>query len=178
MDKHSEDRISELAVSLQEKARRLILLSAAEAIDLRITQGLRSWDTQAAYYAQGREALDQVNERRAAVRLAPITDAENLATVTKAAPGHSWHQFAMAFDVCPFDQDGQPDWNEEHPAWQRIEDLGESIGLKAGATFRTKPDGPHFQLTGRFGDSPDDEVRYLYQQGGTIAVWQEAFGNP
>jgi peptidoglycan L-alanyl-D-glutamate endopeptidase CwlK len=174
MDLHTETRISELAPPVQDKARRLIHAANLKGIDLRVTQALRSWNMQAALYAQGREDLYDVNERRAAVRLAPIDPEENR-EVTKAAPGHGWHEFGLAFDVCPFDQTGQPDWNEKHPVWEAVQTMGEAIGLKAGCTFRTIKDGPHFQFTGRFGDSPDDEVRQLYQSGGTIAVWEEAF---
>jgi hypothetical protein len=174
MDKHTEDRIGELEPHVGEKALRFVHLCNCEGIDARVTQSLRSWNMQAALYAQGREDLQAVNEKRAAVRLAPITAAENVER-TKAAPGHGWHEFALAFDVCPFDQFGRPDWNEEHPAWKRMIEIGESIGLKSGTTFRTFPDGPHFEYTGVFDSTPSDYVRDLYKQGGTIAVWAEAF---
>jgi hypothetical protein len=56
-----------------------------------------------------------------------------------------------------------------------MEALGQSLGLEVGAYWRSFPDAPHFQLTGRFPvGAPSDEVRQLFKDGGMQAVWDEA----
>jgi len=138
-----------LADKIQQMAERLDL----ESIRFRVTQGLRTWQEQATLYAQGRSTPGKV--------------------VTNAAPGHSYHNFGLAVDVVPLTALG-PDWNEGHPQWQRLVQVGTSIGLVAGAQWRTFPDWPHFQLTGVFPVSPNDEVREILRDHGMERVWQEA----
>jgi len=65
---------------------------------------------QAALYAQGRLALDEVNRQRQLAGLWPITLAENATTVTQAAPGDSWHEYGLALDFVPLRDNGKPDW--------------------------------------------------------------------
>lgn len=139
---------------------------------LGVTQGLRSQAEQAAYFAQGRQPLAEVNALRAAVNLAAITEEENAKPVTNAPSGYSWHEFGLAIDVVPESvTTGQPDWNEQHPVWQEIVTKGESIGLVSGIEWH---DEPHFQLTGRFPVTPDATVRAYFAQGGLQAVWAAA----
>jgi hypothetical protein len=127
---------------------------------IRVVQGLRSSAEQAAEWAKGRDVNGNI-----------INESE---VVTHAPPGHSWHEFGLAVDVAPFDE-GIPDWNRAHPAWGRIVAVGESLGLTAGAEWsKEHQDWPHFQLTGRFPVSPDDEVRALFAQGGLAEVWKNS----
>jgi peptidoglycan L-alanyl-D-glutamate endopeptidase CwlK len=93
--------------------------------------------------------------------------------VTNAEPGHSWHQFGLAVDVVPLGLDGQPDWNTEHPIWRRLVAVGTGLGLVEGAQFRSFPDYPHFQLTGKLPVSPDIEVRESFGQSGIQGIWKE-----
>lgn len=154
MDPTSESRLVQVNPLLAQKIRALAALLADEGIQLRVTQGLRSWNDQAALYAQGRTVPGKV--------------------VTNAPPGYSWHQFGLAVDVVPIDQSGQPDWNANHPSWKRIVALGESLGMVSGSTFVHCPDNPHFQLTGSFPVSPTEEARQVFQLAGMTAVWVEA----
>src|ERR1017187_6107649 len=108
MDAISEARLSEVHPMLAERVRSMTEILAGENIDIRVVQSLRSWDEQAALYAEGRTTPGSI--------------------VTNAQPGHSWHNFALAVDVAPFDG-GIPDWNSNHPAWKRIVAVGESVGL-------------------------------------------------
>ncbi len=125
------------------------------SLSIQVTQGLRSWNEQDALYAQGRTTPGPI--------------------VTNAPGGTSWHNLGLACDIVPEDiTPGQPDWNISNPAWTRIISVGESLGLVSGSEWRTFKDYPHFQLTGRFGVNPDDEVRKLFRDGGIMAVWQEA----
>lgn len=151
----SEARLALVIPALAEKIRKMaeILVLDSPPIIFRVTQGVRSWSEQRALYDQGRKLPGKI--------------------VTDAPPGHSYHNFALAVDVVPITDLG-PDWNPSHSQWQRLIDIGKSQGLVAGAQFRTFPDFPHFQLTGRFPASPDDEVRQIFLQAGTIAVWQES----
>lgn len=152
MDTISTARLSLVCPKLSDLIKQLDSSLAQEGISIRVVQGLRTWNEQAALYAQGRTAPGKV--------------------VTQAPPGHSWHNFGMAVDVVPM-PNGQPDWNLGHPAWQRIVALGESLGLTSGSKF-SHPDWPHLQLTGKFPVSPTDEVRQLFRDAGMEAIWQEA----
>lgn len=158
MDSVSEARLQEVAPLLSQKIHTLSTMLEQEGIDIRVVQALRSWSEQDALYAQGRTAPGNI--------------------VTNCRGGHSYHNFGMAVDCVPDDPSHpgyQPDWNAAHPTWKRMETVGQSLGLDSGATWRTFPDAPHFQLTGRFPEgAPDDEVRQLFKDGGMQAIWAEA----
>lgn len=169
MDPHTESRLSELEPTFAADMSRLLDRAYAAGIDLRVTQGLRSWNMQAALYAGGRETTEQVNARRLAVGLSPLTPSQNI-IVTHAPPGHGWHEYGMAGDVAPFDK-GQPNWDESSPEWAQVISIGEGIGLRSGSLFRTIRDGPHFQPF-HIPESPTDETRQTFQGGGMSAVWE------
>lgn len=153
----SNARLAEVHPLLASKIRQLETMLNLEGIDITVVQGLRSWTQQGALYAQGRTTPGKI--------------------VTNAPGGYSWHCFGLAVDCAP-DDPGKPgfpiDWNPEHPDWKRMEQVGMSLGLTSGATWTRLVDAPHFQLTGRFGVTPDDEVRQLFRDGGVSAVWQES----
>lgn len=153
MDDVSELRLARVHPKLADLIRKLSDQLALEGISIRVTQGLRSWEEQAALYAQGRTAPGP--------------------EVTKAPPGSSYHNFGLAVDVVPMMPLG-PDWNVGHPVWKRIISVGESLGLVSGSNWRTFPDFPHFQFTGSLPVSPNDYVRASYSQGGIAAVWTAA----
>lgn len=154
MDTVSETRIGEVYPGLAEKIRQMAQMLETEGIDIRVSQSYRSWQEQDSLYSRGRTAPGTI--------------------VTDARGGYSWHNFGLAVDVVPLTAQGV-DWNTEHPVWKRIVAVGESLGLVAGAEWRTFPDWPHFQLTGRFPVTPNDEVRLIYQGSGLQGVWHEAF---
>ena len=158
MDAVSTARVQELYPALGSKIARLIAQLESEGIECRVVQGLRSWTQQDALYAQGRTAPGPI--------------------VTNVPGGCSYHNFGLAADVVPSQfapgQPYDPDWNAAHPAWTRMIQLGESLDLVSGSSWRTFPDYPHFQYTGRFPEpGPDDEVRQIFTDGGTQAVWDE-----
>ena len=158
MDHTSEARLSLVCPRLADKVRQLAEMLAQEGIEIRVTQGLRSWTEQDALYAKGRTAPGPI--------------------VTNAPGGHSYHNFGMAVDVVPDDTSKagfQCDWNVNHPAWKRIVEVGTSLGLDSGAQWRTFKDWPHLQLTGRFPEgAPNDEARQIFRDAGAMALWQEA----
>jgi hypothetical protein len=66
-----------------------------------LSQVFRTAAVQAAYYAQGRKGLHEVNALRQTAGLAPLAPTENLRKVTNAAPGRSKHERSPseAFDI-------------------------------------------------------------------------------
>jgi len=158
LGKVSEARLELLYGPLADAVRNMAVLLESE-IPFIVTQGLRSWSEQDALYAQGRTTPGAI--------------------VTNVAGGRSWHNFGLAVDLAPDDPTKpgfQIDWNAAHPQWKRLEQVGISVGLFSGSLFRSFPDAPHFQLTGRFGLTPNDEVRQLFRDGGMAAVWAEVTG--
>lgn len=157
MDSVSEARLQLVCPALADKVHTLATMLADENIVFRVTQGLRAWNDQDKLYQQGRTTPGPI--------------------VTNAPAGHSWHEFGMAVDVVPDDPTVagfQCDWNTSHPAWDRLIAVGESLGLFSGSEFVHIKDEPHFQLTGTFPVSPNDEVRQIFKDQGMEAIWIEA----
>ena len=174
----SEARLGLIHPKLAEVVRQQILILSSEKLEIRICQGVRSWPEQAGLYAKGRTMPGEPCRHAGVLRPVGTCPVHRLGLiVTRCRPGYSWHQFGLAVDEVPDDPTlagFQCDWNLAHPAWQCMKAVGESLGLVHGSEFRTFPDWPHFQLTGRFGVNPDDEVRQLFRDGGMQAVWEEA----
>jgi len=171
MDTASEARLKDVMPELAARIRQVAELCkqdtaiSPDGFDVRVSQGLRTWNEQEALWLKGRATDGTVIDRHA--------------IVTNCRGGHSWHNFGMAVDLVPDDTtkaDFQCDWNAQHPAWKSMARIGKALGLEVGAYWRTFPDAPHFQLTGKFPiGSPNDAVRALFKSGGLAAVWAEAF---
>lgn len=123
----NETRLVGLMPTLQDKARQFISDCRKGGFDILITQGLRTFDEQAKYYAQGRTASGNI--------------------VTNAKPGESWHNYGCAIDIVPLSAIGKADWDSSHPIWQKAADIGEFLGLVWGGRFKSIKDKPHFELT-------------------------------
>lgn len=152
MNNNSVAKVELLYPGLKVKAYQMAQLLSLKGIDMEVSQGLRTWPQQQALYDQGRTAPGNI--------------------ATQAKPEQSWHTFGCAFDIDIVTSYGL-DWTGNDAAWQACIAVGESLGLTAGAEWRTFPDRPHFQLTGRFPVTPDDEVVYLFKNGGLQSVWDE-----
>jgi peptidoglycan LD-endopeptidase CwlK len=130
MDSVSEARLQNIHPLLADKVRQMSTMLEQEGVAIRVVQGLRTWAEQDALYAQGRTAPGNI--------------------VTNCPGGKSYHNFGLAVDCVPSTQaPGQPfapDWNDQHPKWQRMVAVGTSLGLDSGANWRTFKDYPHFQL--------------------------------
>ena len=167
MDSVSEAKLGLVMPALADKIRKMAEMLALEGLEIRVTQGLRSWNEQQLLYLKGRAYMG-----------GKLTVVNKRDVVTNCPGGHSYHNFGMAVDCAPDDPTKpgyQIDWNAEHPQWKRMEDVGRSLGLTCGADWRSFPDAPHFQLVGRFPEgSPSDEVRQLFKDGGMVAVWKES----
>lgn len=137
-------------------ARKLQLLAQnllARGVQYWAISGLRSWDEQAKLYAQGRTAPGPI--------------------VTKAKPGQSFHNFAVAADLAhdaDTARDGlQPTWGIED--YKVLAEEAEKIGLEAAYHWRSFPEGPHVQLPiDRVGLSKE-KLASAYANGGYKAVF-------
>jgi peptidoglycan L-alanyl-D-glutamate endopeptidase CwlK len=163
MNNISLARLSEVHPILKDKILKMEEILQEEAIALVVSEGLRPWSVQDALYQRGRILQDGIWV---------VTSPQDV--VTNAPPGHSWHQFGLAVDCEPEVKLGQVDWNPQHPQWLRMEELGRSLGLVSGADWLRIKDAPHFQLTGQFPVSPNDEVRQLFADAGMETIWAEA----
>lgn len=137
----SEKRIDQLHPKLRDKAREFINKAEQAGIKLRVTSGLRTWDEQQKLYDQGRTAPGAI--------------------VTNAKPGQSYHNFGLAIDVVPI-VNGKADFNT--PYWNKIGEIGKSIGFVWGGDFNSIKDKPHFEMN--FGGNLA-QFRNLYTSGNT-----------
>ena len=125
-------RTEDLHPKLATMARQLVFDAYDAGVPILITQTLRSMDEQATLYAKGRTAPGRV--------------------VTYAKPGHSWHNYGLAFDVAVL-KDNKPTWDtkvdvndNEVQDYLEVGLLGEKLGLTWGGRW-TFVDLPHFQYT-------------------------------
>jgi peptidoglycan L-alanyl-D-glutamate endopeptidase CwlK len=119
----SERVIATLHARVQPYARALYFAAREHGITMHIISGLRSYEEQAELYAKGRTTRGP--------------------KVTNARPGHSNHNFGLAFDVGVFEGD---DYLGDSPKYKALGVLGSGLGLEWGGNWRTIVDQPHFQL--------------------------------
>ena len=123
VDDRSEKVIATLLPQVRPIARALVQKAAAAGISIRVISGLRSYEEQAALYAQGRTAPGK--------------------KVTNARPGYSNHNFGIAFDIGVFEGSR---YLPESPKYKAVGALGMDLGLEWGGNWKTIVDQPHFQL--------------------------------
>lgn len=113
-----------------------------------ITSTRRTALEQAAYFAQGREPLVEVNKKRAAAGFAPIGSRDNSYTITNC-DGYttlSNHQSGRAIDVVPR-EGNRPVWPKKtDPRWLVIAAAFEKQGFKWGGRWAKFPDFPHYEI--------------------------------
>ncbi|PWJ44765.1 M15 family metallopeptidase [Sediminitomix flava] len=108
---------------LYQKVEQMRLQLQKEGIYIKVIRGHRNLKEQARLYAQGRTTKGGI--------------------VTNAIPGLSFHNYGWAVDVVVF-ENGKPKWNNRH--WDRIGEVGKSLGLTWGGDWKKLVDRPHFQL--------------------------------
>lgn len=128
-------KLEDLHPRVRAMAQRLIDDAAKAGIPLTVTFTLRSMETQAALYAQGRTKPGKV--------------------VTNARPGYSFHNFGLALDVVPTELLQLPNWGDtrEHQPfanelWRRVGAIGKAVGFRWGGDFKSIKDRPHFEWSG------------------------------
>jgi len=142
--------ISALKPKLAEAVRLFLSRCEEKGYKVLIIETDRSQVVQNAYYAQGRESLDEVNRLREIAGLAPIKDRENN-KITNAKISN--HTGGGAVDICPEieGKPGYPFWNAPQDLWEKIGHLAEECGLDwcaggYGQTWAKGWDNPHFEL--------------------------------
>jgi peptidoglycan L-alanyl-D-glutamate endopeptidase CwlK len=128
--------------------------AAVPGATIRPYQGHRTHAEQAAYFAQGRQPLDEVNRLRRKAGLAKIGPNANRWPITLAGPAESAHTkdpspAADFIVICrgveswsartDCDQDGVSDYRE-------LGLIGEGLGLVWGGRWRAFPDAGHLEL--------------------------------
>jgi peptidoglycan L-alanyl-D-glutamate endopeptidase CwlK len=167
MDRTSEQRLGQVHPVLAAKIRQLANSLSAEGIEIRVVQGLRTYQEQAALYAKGRTAPGP--------------------KVTNAPAGSSYHNYGMAVDVCPGIpgvSPWQPDWKATdakgpRPTWARMITLAKKLGLTSGADFQSLKDFPHLQLTGNMPiGAPTPKARQMLASGSDLPTLWALAGLP
>ena len=77
----------------------------------------------------------------------------------------SWHGFGLAVDIIHETKE----WDAGDAWFQLLGDTAKANGCQSGGDWH-HPDKPHVQW-GTLKDSPSDEARSLYAEGGVEAVW-------
>jgi peptidoglycan L-alanyl-D-glutamate endopeptidase CwlK len=111
-----------------------------------IYEGMRSHAVQRAYYAQGRESLEDVNALRKAAGLYLLTSMKQNYKITNTMK--SQHLLGRAMDVLPMLPNGNTTWDYAHyrKQFEIIHEAGKSAGLECGWDWKDFPDKPHYQL--------------------------------
>lgn len=143
-------KLEDLHPITREKAQRLIEEARKQGIELLIYCTYRSPEEQLILYMQGRLkeyniTVQQLNERRKQIGLAPISEKEANTVVTNAKPWQSFHQYGLAFDCVPLDG-GKPNWNNIR-VYQQLAKIADTIRLEWAGNWKTFKELPHFQDT-------------------------------
>lgn len=128
-------KLDDLHPRVRKMAERLLADAKAAGIPLTVTFTLRSMETQAALYAQGRTKPGKI--------------------VTNARAGYSYHNFGLALDVVPTSLLALPSWGDTpahqkatNALWARVGAIGKAIGFRWGGDFKSIKDRPHFEWSG------------------------------
>lgn len=119
-------KLEDLDADTEAKARQLLDECAKQGIKLIITSTFRDKACQDDIYSQGRTKPGF--------------------KVTNVRGGSSLHQYRVAFDIAPLDENGKLDWKNTN-AFKKIGEIGQSIGLEWGGSWKGFVDMPHFQNT-------------------------------
>lgn len=162
MTSRSEERLAPLYPELVRRWRLADGMLRTLGHNCEVAQGVRTWPEQGQLWLKGRHADGSF-----------IDPIHHAGVVTNAQAGESWHNFGCALDVFPDDPEKpgtQPDYDSAHPVWGKIVEVGQSAGLRSGASWN---DLPHFELTGPWGLKPGKEALYLFREGGMKAIFDE-----
>jgi len=152
--KTQDQLFKEMTPDLQALYEKFYIAMHAAGLDFEVNEVLRTTSVQAAYYAQGREELEEVNRIRKNAGLSAIPAKENNYKVTwtlnsRHFPGPDG--LARAFDIRLL-KNSRPHWetkwdgNQNNVAdYKEAALIGISLGLDAGGLWKN-PDFPHYQL--------------------------------
>ena len=147
MTEHSRKMLAELAPAAQPVFKNFLeqLDNALGGDRYIVFEGRRKTEVQQAYYAQGRESLEEVNKKRAIAGLYLLQSERDNYVITWTLK--SKHIDGLAMDVLPVDGRGNPTWDMAHylKFFETIRDCGKQEGLVCGADWPT-PDWPHYEI--------------------------------
>ncbi|MCS7077732.1 MAG: M15 family metallopeptidase [Bacteroidia bacterium] len=104
VNKHLLDKVR---VEVQEVVKAIADRTEKElGLNIKVTEGCRTYEVQEAYYAQGRKPLEEVNKLRKKAGLPPIEAKKNL-IITYAPAGHSAHNVCAAADIYLLDKNNK-----------------------------------------------------------------------
>ena len=134
LDPRTEKTLGTLHEKVQPKFRAFMeeaqRLAAMEGLEYRAISGLRTFDEQAAIYAQGRTKPGRI--------------------VSNAKPGTSYHNYGLAIDCGVFRGGKYLDSDDPKTAsafHKKAGVLADSYGLTWDGTFKSMVDEPHFELS-------------------------------
>lgn len=136
--------IQSLEPETRKMAEAAIAILKAQGIRYFINETLRKHEVQCAYYAQGRQNLEIVNQMRRDVGLRPLTSDENKKTITNSLT-KSKHLTGEAIDICPATKGGDPWWSAPQGEYQKIADIMKTCGFEWGGDWKGAWDQPHYQ---------------------------------
>lgn len=122
--------LNDLHPKVKPMVEEFIQKCADNGIDLLVTSTYRDHESQNALYAQGRTTPGK--------------------KVTNARGGQSWHNWRVAVDIVPM-RNGKPVWGTTGPdgeLWNKVGEIGESVGLEWAGRWKTFKEFAHFQYTG------------------------------
>lgn len=143
-DARSEKNIGTLVPKAQEKAREFLQKVKDAGINAKIIDGSRTFAQQDALFAMGRTKPGKI--------------------VTNAKGGFSNHNFGVAWDIGIFEG---TKFLGDSKLYDKVGEIGKSIGLEWGGDFNSIIDKPHFQCkTGK----TLAQLRKLKKEGKLIPV--------
>ena len=126
----SAPAIANLNTTVKYAAEQLVERCYRRGVNIRITDGLRTFSEQDELYAQGRTSPGSI--------------------VTNAKAGYSFHNFGLAIDFvlissgydmkADVDGDGTADWSE-------VVEVAKELGFAWGGDWKSFKDNPHFEMT-------------------------------
>lgn len=152
-------RIADMQPELQVKYAAFAARLSEAAIPFALLCVLRTPAEQAAYYAQGRETLAEINRLRAAANMRPLQTKESLLIVTHTKNSRHFPDNkgqSTAFDIVVLRNGGKMTWDTK---WDGNNDgisdyleaafIGKALGLECGAFWKGFNDYPHYQLAAK-----------------------------
>ncbi|WP_237605459.1 M15 family metallopeptidase [Salinicoccus sp. ID82-1] len=128
-----EEMPDALHPEVEKKAEALEEKAEEKNINITITSGFRSFETQDALYSKGRSLPGQV--------------------VTNARGGESYHNYGLAIDYA-VEADGKVIWNTDYDSndngksdWFEVADIAKELGFEWGGDWESFKDYPHLEMT-------------------------------
>jgi len=119
---------------VQRLADAFVKACADQGIQVAITEGYRDPARQQRLYNQPYDGIDNDRDGR-------IDESDE--KVTQAKAGESYHNYGVAFDII-FVVNGKRTYTGD---WEKVGQIGESLGLEWGGRWTKFRDRPHFQLS-------------------------------